>query len=131
MKFFESDQLAQYGFYIHAVYEANENGLINVHTHGLAAEGLEDLQVVLPIEPNHAMGVIHSAVEVIRARGAVELGDCADVLEGLRVRLVAGIESGRFVIRIILPDPTGSLERDNMVSPYGDQYLGIESPEPN
>ena len=54
-------------------------------------------------------------------------GDIADRIlsEPYKVKFIRATESGREVLRLIIPDAAGNLERDLMEPAYARQYAGL------
>ena len=117
----ENDCVEKYGYYVHYV---NSGELIDVHTHGLVeTHNHIDLQIVLPIDPKISHSVISSAVSKIEKGETFEDGQIAEgIIKNFPVKFIEAEESGRKVLRIILPDPEGKIEQDEINEKYAIQY---------
>jgi Domain of unknown function (DUF4262) len=126
MRKFEADSMREYGFYAHAVADDPEgSGMCNVHTHGLTESFKHpDLQIVLPIETTVFMHVLHRAVNMIRTGTRFHCGvDYKGICGGrYPVRFVEAEETGRPILRMILPDKDGIVERETMDLSFAKQY---------
>lgn len=95
----------------------------NIHTHGMT-ENLKhiDLQCVAVIPPDLAILIFHNIVRKIKVGTTYKDGDVVDgIIEKFNIKFVAATEGGRPVLRIIVPDRNGNVER-NMDSPFDTQY---------
>ncbi len=136
----ENSALQQYGYYVHAVFGDPSTPFgDNIHTHGLDNIGHLDLQVVAPMGVGEAHAYITQVAKLVVDGHKFSSGDRVMLAEGkvvldsgfntdkLIVKLVSATESGRDVLRIILPDPNGNLDLLDLSSPYADQYEGVEN----
>lgn len=124
----DAEALAEYGWYAHLVFDDDDSPTrYNIHTHGLAERyGHPDFQVVLPLAPGIAHGVL-----IALADGVVKDGrrftagtPVAEIIRGFDVGFAEASECGRPVLRVILPDPDGRLERGEIGAEYAVQYEG-------
>lgn len=117
----ENDCIAKYGFYVHYV---NLGEAIDVHTHGLVeTHNHADLQIVFPIDLKTSHSVINSVVERIEEGEVFVDGQVAEgIIENFSVKFIEVEENGRKVLRIILPDEKGRIERDKISKKYAIQY---------
>ncbi len=104
---------------------------LGTHTHGLPALcGRPDLEITLPIHPRHAADVLAGIVEAFRrgpsAGGPLPLGVPVTgyIAGGLPVVFAPAIQGDRSVLRVILPDPCGRLDRAAMDPAYASQWDG-------
>lgn len=121
----EKEWMDKSGFYVHLVPSSeHKNGLINAHTHGLKeTQGHPDLQVVAPIQPGLVMQVIHAAANRIKDGRTYKDGVVAEgILRGMVVKFLKVRECDRDVLRIILPDPKGRVEKEEMEEAWAMQY---------
>jgi hypothetical protein len=101
---------------IHHVFgdTANSPSGTNSHTHGLAElRGHHDLQITLPVRPEVAAAVFNRLVHLILNCGMrFRPGDrCPNVANAhMDVGFIASRESGRVVLRVILPDREGNID---------------------
>lgn len=87
---------------------------LNIHTHGIA-ETLNhpDLQIVASIGYATANSVIHHCVGKIKQGMVFVPGNHYDeIIKDLPVTFVKAIEDNREVLRVILPDKDGNLDRE-------------------
>lgn len=116
--------VTEHGWCCHAVPRSDGAPQQNVHTHGLP-ESFEhlDFQIVAFISPEQAWAILNELVEQVRSGRRFESGiDVEDILERWPVRLISAVESGRTVLRVILPDCHGNLDEENMDEWGRDQY---------
>lgn len=118
--------MATNGWFAHFVTSVSDDvPLLNAHTHGLRATfGHLDLQIVAWVAPEVAHGVFWSAVGRIRNGEAFAKDQVAErVIERFRVKFVAATESGRSVLRLLLPDERGTLPGEHGCEPKWDRQL--------
>lgn len=123
---FEAASIKEYGFFIHFVAkDSSSPTLFNTHTHGLERSFKHlDLQIVCPVPEQLAMYVFHTVVDFIKKGKSFADGEISyDVLD-LPVKFVAAKECDRDVLRIILPDTKGLVDR-TMAFPFNKQYLDL------
>jgi len=96
----------------------------NFHSHYLESYlGHKDIQLVYPLPDNLVGGIMHTVVGNIKKGRKYKAGDItSSVLEGLDVLFVEATETGRTVLRIILPDKEGRLKPGEIISPYDMQW---------
>jgi hypothetical protein len=112
------DSLVRDGYVVHYVYAGHPAGA-SVHTHGLP----QDFELVLPLPPEVAAGVLAElARRVLLGERFTDGQEVPGVILRHLVRLVAARESGRKVLRVILPDRLGELEPEHMLEPFRRQY---------
>lgn len=111
--------LKKYGFYIHSVFPAagQEHLGFDHHTHGIAESFRHpDFQIKLGVAQGIAAALFHDFVNRIKEGERFTVGASAALpdgtflngfLHGFPVKLVAAVENGRELIRIVLPDPQG------------------------
>jgi hypothetical protein len=125
--------LMEYGWYAHIVmddYPENTPTGFNYHTHGLPHSADHfDLQVVFPF-PQRAVPMLHKIVGdlialYIRKGERFEPGQVShDIIERLPVTFAQATESGRPVLRVILPDKHGKLAPGEIDKPFDRQWKG-------
>lgn len=122
-KDWEAGLLEKHGWYSHAVIGLDAHGMCNFHTHGLNP----DFQVVLPVDPIIAQGILHNLADRQKEGEVMKDGDTLDkVIKDFPVKLVKAVEGDDHpVLRVILPDEKGQLEYAKMKKPYRNQYLGL------
>ena len=118
--------MEEQGWIAHYVVEDPQSPTgVNIHTHGLKETfGHEDIQIVFPLEPKIATSVLSSAVLLIQNGTHLESGKkYEDVLKSeYQVCFIPAVESGRDVMRMVLPGPDGSIDQDTMPEPYRTQW---------
>jgi len=130
----EAKALMEYGFYMHYVtdHDPQSPSGFNCHTHGLDLIGGFDLQITVPLKPEIASAIFHDLASRTKSGRKFSDGDILDdVLSGgYKCRLVLAEECERPVLRIIMPDPKGSIMPNDMDKTYRDaQYKDISSRE--
>jgi hypothetical protein len=130
----ERTSIEKYGFFIHFVPDGMPHGLINIHTHGFVESfGFPDIQIVIHIGQNAAMGILHLLADKCRAAKGGEqpfkVGvDYNNIAEGFLVRFIDAKENDRPVLRLIVPDNEGNLDADKMNRPlFAAQYQHLDS----
>lgn len=119
----EREQYQKHGWIAHLVLPDDETGMANYHTHGLAM----DLQIVLPICPDLAKNLLQAAVDLLKSGTELLHGvDYSRIVDGYSVRFVRAIESGRPVLRMIIPNSDGKLDRDQMAGLFATQWEGVQ-----
>lgn len=130
-----AQDIVTYGFHIHYVFgvvakrtpKGPEIRLANIHTHGLTETfGHNDLQIVFPLEPEVASGILHTIVDTIQKGKKYKNGETVEEIlkKGYKIRLQRFTEGDRKVLRIILPDKEGNL--NPKTGPFADQTLNLE-----
>lgn len=129
----KNDELMEkYGWVVHYVAHPGEewDGFMNAHTHGVKEKFNHlDLQIVFPLPYEIGMGIFHNIVNQIEEGKTFEScteggGNYSEILDGYDVCFlkVKEEETGRELLRVILPDVDGNLECLEMKSPYNEQY---------
>lgn len=120
--------LAEDGYYIHAVFDDTSTPFgNNVHTHGLESVGHLDIQVVAPIDMMVMDGKRFKSGDRILLYDSREVSAAGFADNKYYVKLVDAKEGGRSVLRVILPDPAGNLDMQDLACPYVEQYEGVEN----
>jgi hypothetical protein len=122
----EEQMMAKQGWVIHYVL-GDDDQPVNIHTHGLEEKfGHLDLQLAIAVPPDMAQGILLSAVDLIKRGLTLTPGlRVKKVLKGYDVKIVAADDNGRAVVRIIIPDAGGHLEKQDMEALYAEQYEGV------
>lgn len=122
----EAKMMAEYGFIYHTLEDDTTSPTRhNVHTHGLLKRfGHPDLQMIAQIPSEVACYYLETIVRRIKNAEQFKAGDHV-TLNGYACLFVNAIESGRPVLRIIVPDKDGNLERDKMDAVVAEQYADL------
>lgn len=101
--------------------------MINAHTHGLEKWDHLDLQIVCPLAEETVGGTFRNIIERIKEG---ERYKHEDILEGILgggylIKLVEAVESGRLVLRAIIPDEEGHFDKEDLKEPWIHQYEGV------
>lgn len=116
----QGDSLARFGFYVHGVQgvKSDDSFGVNYHTHGLAERfpGQLDLQITLPIRLEAAMAIFHAFVDQMKEGRRFRPGYLKPGVLLAPVVCITAIESGRTVLRLVMPDPEGRWPVDAAVT---------------
>lgn len=126
----EEEMIKKYKWYFHYVV-GYPSGCVNAHTHGVADHfGHMDLQITLPIAQSRIQGIFNTVMDRIKSGDRFVDGQIADRIlrEPCKVKFVLAEDGDRAVMRIILPDPEGNLDREVMEGVYAIQYDALEEP---
>jgi len=122
----EKEMMKDLGWYAHYVHDdPNTPFNINYHTHGLSQSFKhKDLQACLPIDFKVLHTIVTSIVNEIKAGKTFAAGDPVfNILQGdYAITFMDAKECGRDVLRVIFPDPTGHLKKDEIEKPYDSQW---------
>lgn len=89
----------------------------NAHTHGMDKYNHLDFQVVLPLSTNVIYGILARLCKRVQAGDRFQSGDyVSHIVEGGQIRLDEFEESGRKVLRAIIPDENGAFPESPMCS---------------
>lgn len=108
---FEEDMIKKHGWYSHYVFDDSSLPFnTNIHTHGIKENfGHPDLQLCIQLPTQVAYGILWAAFRLIESGAILEHDkEYDDVLTGYKVKTILARESGRDVIRIILPAKDGT-----------------------
>lgn len=106
----ERKMLFQYGYCVHAVSCGHIN--TNYHTHGLPEmKNHIDLQITLNIQPQEVFDIFHLLIAEIN-KGKTFTKDSSIKYLNKPLKLMETFESGRQVLRIMLPDSNGKFPED-------------------
>jgi hypothetical protein len=127
----EWDQMAKHGFYAHHVFPGPDDtgypaNWASHHTHGLElATGHMNFEIQLNIDPQLAVQLFADIANRIVVDGEkFEPGVSSRVIKDMNVLLKKTVcSAGNDVLRIILPDPSGNLDRNTMDESYLVQFL--------
>ena len=118
MNAWEIDAMKKSGFYVHYVSPIPGSEFVNFHTHGFRKSwDHPDFQIIIPIPPKVGHSLFWDLVDRVKAGEKFKDGDEVDELvRNFPVRLVTARETGRDVLRIIIPDKDGRFPGDAGVS---------------
>lgn len=120
-----------YGFLTHAVMPCEHcpDAVYNLHTHGLEeSNNHKDLQIVLPVDPKIAHQIIWIIVHLIENGFKCIPGKrSSEVFDGMDVEFMLAEETGRQVIRVLLPDKNGKLPSDEDCDPVYREQIFIDT----
>jgi len=125
----ENKALAERGFYVHYVgADSSSPTNFNAHTHGMQAfDNHLDFQLIVPLPPESAHNIICTLAERVKAGERFVSGQRLDkIIRGFEIKLVEAPEDDRKVLRIVLPDPDGKLEPEEINEQYAVQYKDVE-----
>jgi hypothetical protein len=123
----EKEHIKKYGWFFHVFLpEVQNQNYLDCHTHGLDLIGHLDFQLVLPIDS----GVLYSLATTLveRVQGGERFSSGMRVDKVVKDYDVLLIEKGllcrgpRRVLRVILPDQAGNLEKDKLTGIFAAQY---------
>lgn len=127
----EREMMKTIGWYAHYVSDQPETPFhVNYHTHGLQHTFKhKDIQACLPIEFHTLHSIVVGLIEEIKAGKTFASGDISlDIIgNDFPVTFMDAKENGRDVLRIIFPDASGCLKKEEMEEPYGQQWKGTVS----
>lgn len=127
LKKWEDDCMKKYGFFMH--YVPVQENYINAHTHGIEKTWSHpDLQIVLRVQTETINSLMHSVVDLIKAGEKIWPGrNYHKILQKYPVRFVEAEETGRKVLRMILPDKAGHFPGDDGVSEWFEGQLTLKT----
>lgn len=97
--------------------------MCNAHTHGMEIYGHLDFQIVLALDPQITGALLNDMGLRVQAGEKFKAGDViSDLISNYDVKLVEAEETGRTVLRILLPDKNGLFPGDDGCEyPYSQQ----------
>jgi len=128
------EDIEKHGFCVHfVIYTAkppSRRRYQSIHTHGLEQSqgGHYDLEITLPVSGEDAAEVISNVVDKIKKGKEFRDGDIVSgILVGYDVKFVKRKESGRDILRILLPDRDGRYPEHADCDPrFSEQDLFID-----
>lgn len=117
--------ILRFGFYIHYMFDDETTwGNVNVHTHNFPeAWGHPDFQIVVPMPQATARGILENLADRVREGDRFEAGKrYSGIIRNLDVLMIEATESGRPVLRVILPTEDGCLDRETIRAPWNKQW---------
>lgn len=121
----EKGNLEKYGWLAHCVRNDPDTPYhFNYHTHGLdVSQKHKNFQVCIPIEPEIIHNIIWNLIDSIRNGKSYEAGDTAwGIIDNYPITFIDAKENGRDVLRVILPDPAGCLDKNEIEDLYKMQF---------
>lgn len=102
--------------------------LCNAHTHGMQKYGHMDFQMVLQASPQEIARILNTLGLRVQAGERFKAGDyVSGIYEDCDIRLDAFEETGRKVLRVIIPDKYNIFPEDERcMAPYKLQLLDTE-----
>lgn len=124
----EARQLRKHGFYVHFIVEGLSNGMADIHTHGIRESfGHAEFQLTVNVGDRNALAIFHALVDRVRAGEVFRTGvDYKDIARGYKTRFIDATEGGRPVLRLVVPDVSGNLEKETMDLQFAKQYECLE-----
>ncbi len=124
MREWHAQQLVKHGWYTHMTFPEDGGTYWNIHTHGMSENfNHPDLQLVIGLPEHTTNGILHNFADRIKAGEKFKAGDRVSKIVGkYDVLLVEREECGRKVLRIILPDPKGCLDEQQMTPLFAGQF---------
>lgn len=132
MKAWERRMMKEHGWFMHYVLDNPElvpPAGLNAHTHGLMiTHEHPDLQIVYPVEDKVAHGIMRAIINLIKDdKVTIRPGVRYDkILFEYQVEFALARESGRRVLRAILPDKDNETSRESISPPFDVQWEGAE-----
>jgi YD repeat-containing protein len=131
----EKENMETLGWYAHIVGDDQADNTptrFNYHTHGCGKSWTHpDFQIVARIPPEVAHEVAGCAIEQIKKGRRFKPGETSnEIITDFDVMFAAAKESGRDVLRIILPGPNGKVEEGKMDEPWAAQWEGASQSFP-
>lgn len=112
--------MKKYGFYIHFVIDGdfeNSPSGVNHHTHGIPqSHACHDFQITVPLDPEVVSGIFHNLYDRVKDGEVFAAGDIVHDIIGndMAITFIEAEENGRTVLRVILPDPAGNIDKSKM-----------------
>lgn len=124
-----AENMATHGWYANYVPNHHESPTgFSTHTYGLDESwGHPNVQIVWPMPPEMGYQMLAQIAELVRHGKKFAPGRKYDeVLEGYEVMFAWATESGRRVLRMILPDKDNGVAREEIRAPFNKQWEGVE-----
>jgi hypothetical protein len=126
----ERDMFREHGWFAHYVHNACDAPYhTNIHTHGISQSfGHPDLQICFPLSMEQGQGILHGAVDQIQSGvRIVPRVAHGGLLQDYNVGVVAAIECGREVMRIVIPGSDGNTGERSIDPDFADQWTLLET----
>ena len=123
----EIESVERVGWYGHLVNGGGLTGF-DAHTHGLEEKyNHPNFQILISLPKNTVQSIFWGFVDRIKEGERFEHGGMySKIIKNFPVQLAWARESGRRVLRIILPDPQGCIDRKKMTNGFDLQWEGTE-----
>ncbi len=119
----ETKMIEEYGYMVHMVYDDPDTGGANLHSHGITRINCPDLQIVVGLPPNILSPLFNDYYEMMKSGQKIEIGKNYDeFLHGYSVQFIWAVEQNRDVLRMILPDKQGNLDKEKMDDKFSFQW---------
>lgn len=123
----EAKKIKKFGFITHFVTDNDETSPTghNVHTHGLEQFGHLDFQIVIPMDNSGRMAhnIFRNLVDKIKDGQKFQAGKCyPNIIANYDVSFILAAENGREILRVILPDTEGNLNKEDIHERFAIQY---------
>jgi thiaminase len=125
----QEDCIKKYGWYAHYIMDDNNcPANTNAHTHHvLESFGHKDFQICLNVKPEIFNMIFTSLVDEVKKGAKYESGKkYGKIIDGYKVEFIDAIESGRSVLRVLIPDENGKYK-----GPYAVQLTKLNNAEFN
>lgn len=121
----QDEQLEKHGFYMHMV--GGPEGFVNAHTHGFQKTwGHTDFQIVLNVGQKTISSIFWEFADRVKAGEVFHGGMLVDkIIKKYAVKLDQNTETGRDVLRVLLPDADGRFPGDSGVAGYFADQAGV------
>jgi uncharacterized protein DUF4262 len=124
------ENMAEFGWYANYVRNHGESPTgFSTHTYGLEESwNHPNIQIVWRVPPEMGYDMLYTVVELVRKGEKFEPGrKYNNVLHDYDVMFAWATESGRRVLRMILPDKDNGVSRDEIQGKFKVQWEGTEA----
>lgn len=127
VSFQEKENLESHGWYSHFVVPEAGQDWVNYHTHGLPEHyGHPDFQFVLPIDGNTLHALATKLVDRVkkgeRFAGGQRVSGITQKHDVLLIETTETQSNRRRVLRVILPDESGVLDKASLTGMFASQF---------
>jgi hypothetical protein len=126
----ERASMKKYGWFARVVPGHPETPFgFSIHTYGFDETWKQpNVQIVYPVPPEMGYDILYTIAQLIEKGEKLEPGrDYTDnILHGLTVRFAWTTESGRRLLRAILPDKKNRVKRGEITGEFARQWKGTE-----
>ena len=123
------EKMKKHGWIVHFVPDDEQSPTgTNIHTHGLQENfGHPDFQLIVPLPQKMAHNILINLADRVKAGEVFTDGQVVTgVIRGFEVKMVTATETGRVVLRVVIPAKDGKLDREEMSEPWVKQYADLE-----